>query len=97
MSSEEIDDDDDGDQVQYWNESGEDSDSIIPMYVDWMKGSEYSEGNTDVETISEKSFMCNYCGQELVNRNVQTLSRHCPDIVQTLSRHCPGQYCPTKV
>jgi hypothetical protein len=43
------------------------------MYVDWMKGSEYSEGNTDVETISEKSFMCNYCGQELVNRNVQDI------------------------
>jgi hypothetical protein len=43
----------DNDQVQYWNEPGGDDDSIIPMYTDWMKGSEDSEGITDVETISE--------------------------------------------
>jgi hypothetical protein len=32
MSSEEIDDDNDNDQVKNSNEPGEDSDSIIPMY-----------------------------------------------------------------
>jgi hypothetical protein len=44
VNIEEAYDDDDNDQVQYWNEPGEDDGSIIPMYTDWMKDKEGGVG-----------------------------------------------------